>query len=84
LFSCLKIVFVATKKGVVRKAAQAPFGKAYRRFDTLKKYAASGRNREKQPFDWRKTQVAPVELRKSAVDRNRRGVWLQNKLLSLS
>jgi len=43
----LKIVFVGTKKGVVRKAAQARFGKAYHCFDTLKKHTASGRKRGK-------------------------------------
>jgi hypothetical protein len=69
----LKIVFVATKKGGVRRAAQVTFGKPHRRFDTRKKYAASGGNREKQPFGERKTQVAPVELRKTTVDRKRAG-----------
>jgi hypothetical protein len=54
------------------------------RFDARKKYSVSGGNREKPPLTGREAQVATVELKKTAVDRNGSDVWFQNELFSLS
>jgi hypothetical protein len=58
---------------VVCVAAQAAFGEVYCRFDTLQKGKANAVNREKRSLEGQKIQVAPVDLKKPAVDRNRVG-----------